>query len=54
MSSNTLSCRPVSELLADAERYDRWAELTRWNERLSAEFRRLAQSARSRATLGKT
>jgi len=53
MSSNSLGRRPVSELLADAERYERWAELTRWNERLSAEFRRLAQAARLRASLKK-
>ena len=53
MSSNTLGRRPVSELLADVERYERWAELTLWNERLSAEFRRLAQDARSRARSAK-
>ena len=45
--------RTAGELLADAERYERWAERTRWNERISADFRRLAHEARSKASLAK-
>jgi len=53
MSSNPLDTPPADELIADAERYERWAERTRWNERISTDFRRLADEARLRAALAK-
>jgi hypothetical protein len=42
--------RSVEELLADAERYERWAMRTRWNEAISENFHRLAEDARARAS----
>lgn len=42
--------RSDDELLADAERYERWAARTRWNEEVSANFRRLAEEARAKAS----
>jgi hypothetical protein len=49
MSSNRLEPRPVEELLADAERYERWAARTHWNEEISSNFQHLAEEARARA-----
>jgi hypothetical protein len=53
MASHPLNSRSSAELLADAERYDRWAERTRWNEQISDNFHRLALEARLRARLAK-
>lgn len=38
----------TAELLADAERYEQWAELV-GNERIAQNFRKLADEARLRA-----
>lgn len=49
MPANRLDPRPAAELLADAERYELWAERTRWNPQISEKFARLAAEARARA-----
>jgi hypothetical protein len=46
---NSLASRTAAEWLADAERYERWAERTRWNQEISANFRQLAEQARAKA-----
>ena len=49
MNSARFDPRSVEELLADAERYERWAARTQWNPEISANFRGLAEEARARA-----
>ncbi len=49
MSKNRLDQRTAEELLADAERYERWAARTGWSSEVSASFRQLAADARARA-----
>lgn len=44
-----LDPRSREEMLADAERYERWAERTRLSPEISVRFARLATSARMRA-----
>jgi hypothetical protein len=51
MDPNRLNLRSEADLIADAERYERWAARTRWNEEISANFRRLAEEARARAVV---
>jgi len=53
MPPNALDPRTAAELLADAERYQRWAERTQWNAEISGNFRRLAEEARQRAARAK-
>lgn len=49
MSKDRLDQRTAEELLADAERYERWATRTGWNSEVSASFSQLAANARARA-----
>lgn len=49
MKPISIDPRSFDELLADAERYERWAARMKWNEEVSANFRRLAEEARARA-----
>jgi len=49
MNPNRLDPRKAEDFLADAERYERWADRTRWNAEVSMNFRRLAAEARARA-----
>jgi hypothetical protein len=42
--------RSLEELLADAERYERWAARVKWNAEVSANFRRLAEETRAQAS----
>ncbi len=49
MQPHRFDTRSTKELIADAERYERWAARTQWNPEISANFRRLADDARARA-----
>ncbi|MGZ3172066.1 MAG: hypothetical protein ACXWJC_03140 [Croceibacterium sp.] len=49
MSKNRLDQRTAEELLADAERYERWAMRTGWNSEVSTSFSQLAADARAKA-----
>jgi hypothetical protein len=51
MGSFRLDLHSAQDLLADAERYERWAERTKSTPEISERFSRLAAEARARALL---
>ena len=48
MDAQRFDPRTLQELLADAERYERWAGRTTFNPKISEKFARLAADARAR------